>query len=59
VRQNELGVWRDVEIISDKSAQIFLIFPGICPNFHGSLNDFFGEGQLPPVLSAYHKAISM
>ena len=35
----EFNLW------SDKSARIFLIFPSICPNFHG-FPKFFG-GQLP------------
>jgi hypothetical protein len=25
----------DFNIFSDKSARMFLIFPSVCPNFHG------------------------
>jgi hypothetical protein len=36
----------ELNLFSDKSARIFLIFPSICPNFHGFPN--WGGGQLPP-----------
>jgi hypothetical protein len=39
----------EFNLFSDKSARIFLIFPSICPNFHGFPK--FGRGQLPPPVS--------
>ena len=39
----------EFNLFSDKSTRIFLIFPSICPNFHGFINLFFWEvGHLPP-----------
>ena len=46
-------LWRIVmklpefNLISDKSARIFLIFPSICPNFHG-FPKFWGASCPPP-----------
>ena len=38
----------EFNLFSDKSARMFLIFPSICPNFHGFPK--LGGGQLPPPL---------
>jgi hypothetical protein len=37
----------EFNLISDKSARIFLIFPSICPNFHG-FPKFWGASCPPP-----------
>jgi hypothetical protein len=39
----------EFNLFSDKSDRIFLIFPSICPNFHGFLK-LGGGGSCPPPL---------
>jgi hypothetical protein len=49
----------EFNLFSDKSAQIFLIFPSICPNFHSFQKKIGGGAVALPVSYTYGYIITI